>query len=106
MVGGSTPESNPIDAKPGQMQLGVDPGALRAGSQRMLDPTRLAAQKELLRAGTARHTPIMVTQEGVVADGHHTVRAAIEMGRTVDVQVVDLELPAGGAVADLPLRGR
>ena len=88
------------------MQPGVDPGALRAGGRRTLDPTRLAAQTELLRTGTARRTPILVTQEGVIVDGHHAVRAADEMGRAVDVQVTALELSAGQPIADLPLRGR
>ena len=88
------------------MQRGVDPGALRAGSQQVLDATRLAAQMELLRTGTARHTPIMVTPEGVIVDGHHAVRAAAELGRTVDVEIVALEVPAGEAASDLPVYGR
>lgn|SRR5262245_26369837 len=65
---------NPIVVSPGQGQAGVD--ATRLLPARMdLEQHRLAAQAALLKAGTPRHTPIQVTQNGVIYDGHHAVRA-------------------------------
>lgn len=62
-------------------------------------------QRALLRAGTKRWTPIQVTRDGVIWDGHHAARAAAEEGRLVDVLVVDLAVNAvGDLILDLPVR--
>src|SRR5688500_14847095 len=78
---------NPITAQPGQTQAGVDPQALLPSRHDLLR-VRLEAQRMLLLAGTPRQTPIQVTPDGVIWDGHHAVRAAAEEGRPVEVLVI------------------
>jgi ParB-like chromosome segregation protein Spo0J len=95
---------NPITSPPGQVQSGVDPNQLRP-SRTDLIGSRLNLQQQLLRSGQHRLTPIMVSKDGVIIDGHHAVRAAAEQGRTVDVVVRDLSVPAqGGSILNLPIR--
>jgi hypothetical protein len=46
-----------------------------------------------------------VTQQAVIFDGHHMVRAAAEEGMLVDVRVVGIAQPsAGELILDLPVR--
>jgi hypothetical protein len=65
---------------------------------------RLDFQRQLLRHGTPRLTPIQVTTDGVIFDGHHAVRAAAEEGRLVDVTVIGFPVPAtADSILDLPV---
>ncbi len=67
--------------------------------------TRLAFQRALLLSGGARLTPIKVTPQGVIYDGHHMARAAAEEGRKVDVLVIDQVVPAvASSILALPVR--
>ncbi len=95
---------NPIAARPGQIQQGVDPLRLLP-ARRDLQRVRLDAQRVLLLGGTPRKTPITVTLDGVIWDGHHAVRAAAEEGRLVNVPIVDLRAtPVAAAILNLPVR--
>lgn len=84
---------NPIVAPIGQTQQGVDPLQLLPSRVDLLQ-SGLDKQAALRAAGIPRSTPIMVTVEGVIWDGHHAVRLAAEEARTVDVRVVRLLTPA------------
>lgn len=70
---------NPITEPPGRVQTGVDPGRLRP-SRNDLVRHRLNHQRLLVCSGQTRHTPILVSRDGVIIDGHHAVRAAAEEG--------------------------
>lgn len=103
-MGDSDDRENPITEHPDQIQIGVDPNRLRP-SRGDLIRGRLNAQRQLLRSGQRRFTPIVVSRDGVIIDGHHAVRAAAEEGRTVDVLVRDFTVNAlGDSILDLPLR--
>jgi len=92
---------SPITAQPGQTQQGVDPLRLLP-ARRSLQRIRLDAQRALLLAGTPRTTPITVTRDGVIWDGHHAVRAAAEEARLVDVLIVDLRAtPVAASILNL-----
>src|SRR5262245_34290974 len=94
---------NPVVVAPGQRQVGVDPTRLLP-ARADLEGRRLAAQAALLRAGTPRHTPVQVTRNGVIYDGHHAVRAAAECGALIDVLVVDDPTPpSADSILDLPV---
>src|SRR5437773_1828422 len=84
--------TNPVTAPPGQIQKAVDPGALLPSRVDLLR-SRLEFQRQLLQAGHRRFTPIQVTPEGVIFDGHHGARAAAELNRNVDVRVVKFKVP-------------
>src|SRR5437867_307685 len=90
---------NPIVVAPGQRQVGVDPIRLLP-ARADLDRHRLAAQAALLKAGTPRHTPVQVTQNGVIYDGHHAVRAAAERGALV---IDDPTAAVADSIMDLPV---
>ena len=75
---------SPITAQPGQVQVGVDACSLLP-SRSDLEQARLDVQAALRQTGTPRSTPILVTIEGVIWDGHHAVRLAAENGEMVDV---------------------
>ncbi len=95
---------NPISSAPGQDQRGVDP-AILLPSRGDLVRSRLEEQRRLLLSGAARWTPIRVTPDGVIFDGHHMVRAAAEEGKLVDVRVVAIQQPpVGEMILDLPVR--
>lgn len=95
---------NPISVAPGKMQYGVDP-LLLLPSRPDLTQGSLDLQRSLLLAGLPRRTPIQVTRDGVIWDGHHAVRLAAEDGRKVDVKVVPLkELPSAPSILALPVR--
>src|SRR5207249_2380798 len=78
---------NPITAAPGQVQRGVDPARLLPSRGDLVRP-RVEFQRALVRSGRPRLTPIQVTPDGVIFDGHHGVRAAAEEGTLVDVLVI------------------
>jgi hypothetical protein len=66
---------------------------------------RLEHQRYLLRTGQSRFTPIQVTREGVIFDGHHPVRAAAERGLMIDVMIIHQIVPAVGLwILDLAVR--
>jgi hypothetical protein len=70
-----------------------------------LNRRRLDEQKALLQAGTPRLTPIQVTRDGLIWDGHHAVRAAAEAGCLLHVLVIPLiERPVGLTILQLPVR--
>ena len=95
---------NPVTAPPGQFQPGVDPARLRPARGDLIR-SRLEFQRVLIRAGRPRLTPILVSREGVIIDGHHAVRAASEEGRLVEVLVSPLTVPArAGSILDLTVR--
>jgi len=95
---------SPVSATPGQVQKGVDACSLLPGRSD-LEQGRLDLQLALRQAGTPRLTPIRVTTEGVIWDGHHAVRLAAERGETVDVRVVPLLAPPSGlTILQLPVR--
>jgi hypothetical protein len=95
---------NPITATPGQLQQGVD-ARLLLPSRSELVQSRLTFQRALLQAGKQRFTPIEVTPDGVIWDGHHAVRAAAEKEQTVTVLIVDDTVPpAGPTILQLPVR--
>lgn len=87
--------TNPITAKPGQMQT-IDPASVKAGQQTALEESRIAIQKNLIETGTPRTKgPPRVTEQGIVYDGHHHLRASAEMGQSVKVQVIhDPDFPS------------
>jgi len=94
---------NPITAPPGQSQANVDPLFLLP-SRSDLSRVRLDMQQALLDAGTARSTPIEVTPDGVIWDGHHAVRVAAEKGMPVTVKIVNVKLNStASSIMDLPV---
>jgi hypothetical protein len=93
---------NPITAQPGHLQANVDP-LLLLPSRSDLSKIRLDMQQALLDAGIDRSTPIEVTPDGVIWDGHHAVRIAAEKGRLVTVKVVNVKLhPTASSIMNLP----
>ncbi len=88
------------------VQVGVDPHTLSRGDRTALDSRRLAHQQNLLRRGVKRFTLIEVNENGRIYDGHHGVRAAIDLDLPVDVKVVQgIEPPAGlPTVEGMPVR--
>jgi len=95
--------TNPITAAAGHRQRGVDPLALLP-SRPDLIKARLDFQRQLIVSGIARHSPIQVTTQGVIFDGHHAVRAAAEEGRRIDVLVIAFPQTASGdSILDLPV---
>jgi len=77
--------SNPIAGRHGETQAGVIPEQLLPSRQDLLQ-SRLDHQIQLMQAGVIRWTPILVTPDGVIIDGHHAVRAAAELGELVSVR--------------------
>lgn len=94
---------NPITASPGQLQSNVNPLHLLP-SQRDLSQLRLDMQQALMDAGVTRTTPIEVTPEGVIWDGHHAARLAAEKGEAVEVKVVNVRVSStASSIMDLPV---
>jgi hypothetical protein len=95
---------NPIKTMPGLTQTSVDPKQLRPSRSDVIS-NRLEFQRQLLLAGVPRFTPILSSREGVIIDGHHAVRAAAEEGRTINVMISNLVVPAqADSILDLPIR--
>ena len=77
----------------------VDPNTLGRGNRMALDRQRYAVQLALIDNGIRRATMIKVNEVGRVHDGHHGVRAAIDRGIAVDVEVLPgAEMPAAPPV--------
>lgn len=92
---------NPVTASPGQSQQNVNPLHLLP-SRADLSQTRLDMQRALQDAGIERATPIEVTPDGVIWDGHHAVRIAAENGMLITVKVVAVRLnPTAASIMDL-----
>jgi hypothetical protein len=103
-MGASAGWQNPITAPPGQIQQGVDPTRLRPARGDLMG-TRLEFQRSLLGSGRPRLTPIQVSRDGVIVDGHHAIRAAAEEGRTVDVLISELTVAAReSSILNIPVR--
>ena len=77
-------------------QRSVDPRTLGRGDRAALDARRLSRQIHLLRRAIVRLSPIEVNEVGRIHDGHHGVRAAIELNVGVDVNVVEGTEPSAG----------
>lgn len=108
MSGSGVPDGwqNPITVAVGERQTSVSPGELLP-SRRDLWQTRLDRQLQLIQAGMVRWTPILVTLEGVIIDGHHAVRAAADFGMNVDVAVKNLSARSIGCrIQDLNIHLR
>jgi hypothetical protein len=95
--------TNPITVPAGQTQAQVDPLALLPSRSDLIQ-ARLNLQRQLIISATRRHTPIQVTTDGVIFDGHHAVRAAAEQGLLIDVLVIQFPQPASAdSILDLPV---
>jgi hypothetical protein len=77
---------NPIIVGPGNVQIDVDPSQLRP-SRTDLVRARVEFQRSLIFGSRQRSTPIQVSEQGVIIDGHHYIRASAEEGRLIEVQV-------------------
>jgi len=94
---------NPIKSPPGQLQSNLDPLQLLP-SRIDLSQVRLDMQRALSDAGIERNTPIEVTPDGVVWDGHHAVRIAAEKRSLVTVKVVNAKVnPKASSIMVLPV---
>jgi hypothetical protein len=94
---------NPITAKPGTSQN--VPADLLLPSRPELVRGRLDLQRALVSAGQARFSPIQVTPDGVIWDGHHGARVAAELGLSINVNIVNVAVqPVGLLLLDLPVR--
>jgi hypothetical protein len=95
---------SPITVTPGQFQSNVDP-LLLLPSRSDLSQVRLDMQQALLDVGTQRTTPIQVTPDGVIWDGHHAVRIAAGKGLSITVKVVIVKVnPTASSILSLPVR--
>lgn len=95
---------NPIIVPPGQIQNDVD-ARLLLPSRSDLIQIRLDFQRDLRPTGVQRSTPIQVTIQGVIWDGHHAVRVAAELGESIDVLIVNAVVaPSGLTILQLPVR--
>jgi hypothetical protein len=94
---------NPISVPPGLFQSNVDALSVLP-SRKDLSQVRLDMQRSLLDAGIVRHTPVQVTIDGVIWDGHHAVRLAAERGIPIRVQVVAQKVnPSASSIMALPI---
>jgi RHS repeat-associated protein len=96
---------DPSKAVVGQPMNGIDPASLEAGRSGLVQG-RLEVQRKLICDGTVRNTPIRVTKDGVIYDGNHGARAALEAGMPVDVHVIGEPAVGKGPVRDLPVKER
>lgn len=96
---------DPGSVSAGDLLKGVDPQTLTAG-RRELSQIRLDAQRDLLRQNIKRFTRILVTEEGIIYDGNHGVRAAAEADVAVDVEVVAAVGTAFGDIMHVPVVAR
>ena len=95
---------NPITATPGQVQQNVVAAQLLP-SRGDLSAVRLVQQRTLKQSQIARLTPVQVTPDGAIWDGHHAIRVAAESNATVDVLVVPASAPPMGLmILQLPVR--
>ncbi len=95
---------SPIKVKEFEIQTDMDPMSLLP-SRNDLSRARLEFQRGLILSGRERMSAISVSMQGVICDGHHAIRAAVEEGRKVDVVVTPLELkPSAASILELPVR--
>ena len=99
----------PFDPNGPRIQTNVDPRTLLPGEQTSLSAGRLNTQLELLgsKPPIPRYTPIRVTRPGVVYDGHHGVRAAIQLqNRPITVEIMEgINIPPGEVpISEMPIR--
>jgi hypothetical protein len=95
---------NPIVVAPGNVQTDVDPSQLRPARTDLVR-ARVEFHRSLIRGDRQRLTPIQVSEQGVIIDGHHYIRAAAEEGRLIEVLVIAFPvLPKADSILDLPLR--
>src|SRR5262249_13703037 len=77
---------------------------LVAAEQAGLSQVRLDMQQALLDAGIQRTTPVEVTPDGVIWDGHHAVRIAAEKGLAISVKCVNVKVnPTAASILLLPV---
>lgn len=93
---------DPALAVPGAVLRGIDPASLQAGTRR-LECWRLEIQFRLQQQGIARYTMITVSLDGIVYDGNHAVRVAIDRGETVDILITDEPTIGYGSIMDVPI---
>ena len=99
---GRLAESNPRLGGPDSSQCGPW-HAITESPRPCQSATRFSGL--LLRSAQKRFTPIQVTLQGVIFDGHHAVRAAAEEGSLVEVFVVDQKvLPSAPSIFSLSVR--
>jgi hypothetical protein len=99
------PQGVPFDpslAIPGAVLRGIDPASLQAGRNR-LERWRLELQFRLQQQGVPRHTMITVSTDGIVYDGNHAVRVAIDRGAAVDIVITDQPTIGYGSIMDVPI---
>lgn len=89
-------------AIPGAVLRGIDPASLQAGNRRF-ERWRLEIQFRLRQQGIARHTMITVSMNGIVYDGNHAVRVAIDRGESVDIVITDEPTIGYGSIMDIPI---
>ncbi len=89
-------------AIPGAILRGVDPMTLQAG-RNSLKRWRLELQFNLRQQGISRQTMITVSLDGIVYDGNHAVRVAIDRGESVDVIITDEPTIGFGSIMDVPI---
>ena len=91
---------DPTLAIPGAVLQGIDPSSLRAGTRR-LERWRLEFQFRLQQQRISRYTMITVSLDGIVYDGNHAARAAIDRGEAVDI--TDEPTIGYGSILDIPI---
>ena len=98
--------SKPFEPAKIGAQQDVDPNTLGRGNRMALDRLRYAVQLALIDSGVRRAMMIKVNEVGRVYDGHHGVRAAIDRGIAVDVEVLQgIDAPAGPPlIRDMPFQ--
>jgi len=87
----------------GSWQNDVDPTTFFKGQPAILHRSRIDVQIVLMRTRTPRFTPIEVTTAGVLIQGHHACRAAIELGMSIDVKISPFPVRATGKVSEMPI---
>jgi hypothetical protein len=95
---------NPIKVGPGSVQGNIEPTRLRPGREDLIR-ARLEFQHGPIRSRRPRFTSIQASRDGVIIDGHHSVRAAAAEGQLIEVYVSSLSVVARAvSILDLPVR--
>ena len=84
--------------------VSVDPDSLFGRKEKVLGENRLKKQRELRRAGLRPDALMAVSPDGVVLEGHHRCRVALEFGESVTPLVSDIEVEKGLPIAQLPVK--
>jgi len=93
---------DPSSATAGAVLRGMDPASLQAGRSR-LERWRLEIQFRLQQQGIPRYTMITVSTDGIVYDGNHAVRVAIDRGEAVDIVITSEPSVGYGSIMDVPI---